>query len=324
MNRRETSIALLAVAALQAGARAQQPGRVYRVGFLSSLPPVPAMRLVWEQAMTRLGWAVGQNLIRIDRVTDGHYERLPALAAELVRLEVDVIIAFAAPETEAARQATRSIPIVFMVHGDPVGRGHVASLAKPGGNITGGSQMLPELSVKRLELIKQVVPAASRVAVLWNAANPNKRVEWQAIQLGSRTLGLSLVSCEFTSPQDHRAGLEAVRNAKPDALMTLDDPLSGNMRVATVEFAAAARLPAIYSANIFVEIGGLMSYHVRFEEFQRLNAYYVDKILRGAKPADLPVQQPKTVGLAINLRTAKALNLTVPQAVLALADQVIE
>ena len=323
MNRRETCVVLLALLAPPSGARAQQPGRVYRVGWLSAAPPRPSVGPVWDRAITKLGWIVGQNLVREFRVADGHYERLPALAAELVKLDVDVIVAVAAPETEAAKQATRTIPILFMAHGDPVGRGHVASLARPGGNITGASQMLPELGVKRLQLIRQVVPGALRIAVLWNAANPTKRVDWQALQEGARTLGLSLVSCEFTSQEDHRASLETASRAKPDALMTLDDPLSYHLRTTTVEFAAAKGLPAIYGLEGYVEVGGLMSYHTSQDELLRLNAYYVDKILKGAKPAELPVQQPTNFSLAINLGTAKALNMTIPKAVLALAEQVV-
>jgi len=301
--------------------RAQPAGKVYRIGYLGTDPS--GQLEGWEQAMAKAGWITGKNLTVETRFSRGRYELLPKLAADLVGLNVDVIVVEAAPQAEAAKQATTTIPIVFLMHGDPVGRGHVASLARPGGNITGASQMLPELSAKRLQLLKQLLPRISRVAVLWNAANPAKAVDWKATQEAAGALAIALDSCEVRGPDDFQAAFATARRARPDALMTLEDPLSYMQRAATVEFAASAHLPAIYGSPGYAEIGGLMSYHINLDEFVRLNVYYVDKILRGARPADLPVQQPTTFSLVVNLRTAKELNLTIPQAILNRAEVVI-
>jgi putative ABC transport system substrate-binding protein len=322
MNRRDPCIALVALAALPLGLGAQQPGRVYRMGRLISVP-LGRTYPEWVPSMAKLGWVVDQNLILVERSSNGSYERLPELAAELVRLNVDVIWTLAAPETEAAKQATKTIPIVFYLHGDPVGRGHVASLAKPGGNITGTSQMMPERTAKRVSFLKQLLPGATRVAVLWNDANPAKLLDWKATQDAAAALSLGLDSFGVKGPEDFQAAFDAIRRARPDALMTLDDPLTYTKRAATVEFAASARLPAVYAAQDYVEIGGLLSSYPPELELVRLNVYYLDRILRGAKPADLPVQHPTIFTLAVNLKTAKALNLTIPQALLALADVVI-
>jgi putative ABC transport system substrate-binding protein len=321
MNRRDTSLALLALAALPIGARAQQPGRVYRIGYLGTDPRLSSE--AWFQAMTKLGWIVGQNVVIEARYSEGRAERLPALAAELVRLNVDVILAEAAPMTEAAKQATKTIPIVFVIHVDPVGSGHVASMARPGGNITGATTMSAELCGKRLQLFKELIPSASRIAVLWNAANPAKSADRQATQDAARALAFDIESIEVRDPNDFEAAFDAIRRARPDGLMTLEDPLTYFRRVAVVEFAASARLPAIYGSPGYADIGGLMSYNVKGDEYMRLSAYYVDKILRGAKPADLPVQQPMIFSLEVNLKAAKALGLTMPSKILTRADVVI-
>jgi putative ABC transport system substrate-binding protein len=254
MNRRAPCIALLAVTVLPLGVEAQQPGRVYRIGWLISGPPSESN--AWTQSMAKLGWVVGQHVTLEVRSSYGHFERLPELAAELVRLDVDLIVTLGALETEAAKQATSTIPIVFFVHGDPVGRGHVASLAKPGGNITGTSQMLPELCAKRLQLLKQLLPGASRVAVLWNAANPTKLLDWKATQDAAAGLTLGLDSIEVRTPDDFPAAFDAIRKAKPDGLMTLEDSLTAFSVAKIVEFAASARLPAIYGGFPYVDVGG--------------------------------------------------------------------
>jgi len=323
MIRRDIPTALLALAALARLAQAQEPGRIYRVGWLDVEPPGPSRPLnpVWVETLFKLGWVIDKNLVILYRYTD-RAERLPELADELVRLKVDAIVTFAAAQTEAAQQATKTIPILFLVHGDPVGRGHVASLARPGGNITGGSQMLPELCAKRVQLLRELLPGASRIAVLWNAANPSKEIDWQVTQDAARALAFKLEPCRFTSPDDLQAALELARAAKADALLPLEDSLTYRFRRTIVDFASSARLPAIYAAE-YTQFGGLMSYYTNPDEFFRLNAHYLDKILRGAKPADLPVAQATRFMLAVNLKTAKALNLKVPQTLVARADVVV-
>ncbi|MEJ8825717.1 ABC transporter substrate-binding protein [Variovorax humicola] len=324
MNRRDISVGLCALAGLPQVTRAQEPGRIYRIGWLGVDPPetTPPYTPAWAQGMARLGWVLDKNLIVIYRYTD-RTERLPELAAELVRLKVDVIVAFAAPQTEAAKQATDTIPIVFMVHGDPLGRGLIASLARPGGNITGGSLMLPELCVKRVQLLRELLPGALRIAVLWNVANPVKLRDWEATRQAARDLAFKLEPCNFTGPDDLQDAFEMARKARADALMTLEDPLTWLFRSNIVDFAASERLPAIYANEEYAQIGGLMCYYVNSNELHRLNVYYLDKILRGAKPADLPIAQPTVFTLAVNLKTAKALDLTIPRTILTRAEVVI-
>ncbi|MDM0107646.1 ABC transporter substrate-binding protein [Variovorax sp. J22R24] len=324
MNRRDISVGLFALVVLPQVMRAQEPGRIYRIGWLDVGPPEPTQAPYspeWVQGMAKLGWILDTNLVVVYRHTD-RTERLPALAAELVRLNVDVIVTYAAPQTEAAKQATGTIPIVFMVHGDPLGRGLIASLARPGGNITGSSQMLPELCVKRVQLLRELLPGALRIAVLWNVANPAKLRDWEATQQAARDLAFKLEPCHFTGPDDVQAACQMALKARADALMTLEDPLTWLFRSTIVDFAASARLPAIYSGE-YAQIGGLMCYSINGHELHRLNVYYLDKIFRGAKPADLPVAQPMVFTLAVNLKTAKALDLTIPKHILTRAEVII-
>lgn len=311
------------VGTFSTGAEGQQAGRTYRIGSLL-VEPIPHLEVSFQRTLRDLGWMEGHNLTMEPRYWDGRTERLRELAAELVRLNVDLIVAWAAPETEAAKQATKSIPIVFVVHGDPVGRGHVASLARPGGNITGVTQMLPELAAKRLGLLKELLPKLSRVAVLWNADNPAKRLDWTTTREAGRALGVTLASHEVRSSADFKAAFNAIRQARPDALMTLDDPLTYSQREAIVEFAARERFPATYALREFVDAGGLMSYGPDMVDLARHGAIYVDKIFRGTKPADLPLQQPTKFDLIINQRTAKTLNLAIPPSLLLRADQIVE
>jgi putative ABC transport system substrate-binding protein len=261
-----------------------------------------------HQGMRDLGWIESQNTHT--RGSACSTQRRPVVTA--------------GPETEAAKQATKSIPIVFLIHGDPVGARHVASLAKPGGNITGTGGFFPELAAKRLELIKQTVPSVSRVAVLWNAANPIKHLDWKATQEAGRALALTLQSSEVRSGDDFPGVFNAIRGSRPEALLLIEDPLMFRHRTMIVEFAARERLPAIYALREFADAGGLMSYGPDLIDAFRRGAIQVDKILKGAAPANLPVQQPTKFDLVINLKTAKALGLTIPPSVLARADQVIE
>ena len=307
-------------------AEAQQPPRIPRIGVLAA--GVPATYVSRYEAFRRglreFGYVEGQNIAIEYRYGEGKYERLPALAAELVRLNVDVIVASSSPETDAAKRATTSIPIVFASHGDPVGTGHVASLAKPGGNLTGSSFMTPDLSPKRLELLKEAFPGTTRVAVLWNAANPAKVRDWYAMQAAAPVLSVTLQPHAVRRADDLPSAFAAMTKQRPEALLTLDDPLMLSSRASIVAFAAKARLPTIYGHRQYSDAGGLMAYGPNVVENYRRAAYFVDKILKGAKPADLPVEQPTKFELVINLKTAKALGLTIPQSLLLRADQVIQ
>jgi putative ABC transport system substrate-binding protein len=251
-------------------------------------------------------------------------EQLPDLVAELVRLKVDLIVAVSPQPVQAAKEATTTVPIVMVAVADPVTYGFVTSLARPGGNITGVSLLLPELNAKRLELLREMVPKLSRAAVLWNAANPFRALDLKVAQAGARALGVTLQSLEVRGPDDFDRVFEAASRARTRALITLEDPLTFTHRTRIVGLAAKHRLPAIYGLREYVDAGGLMSYApILLDNFRRA-ATYVDKILKGAKPADLPVEQPTRFELVVNLKTAKALGLTVPQSVLIRADQVIQ
>jgi putative tryptophan/tyrosine transport system substrate-binding protein len=303
---------------------ALQAGKIPTIGFLWATPRVDRMTAAFEQGLRDWGWLNGQNIAIKHRFAEGHFDRLPALAAELVGLRVDVIVADAAPATKAAKRATRSIPIVFAVHGDPIGAGDIGNLSHPGGNITGLTLMHPELIGKQLDLLKQAVPRVSRVAVLWNAANPAKILDWRELKPAARTLGIALQSREVRRPADFDAAFAAIRDERPDGLLTLGDALTFSGRVSITDFAANERLPALYQYREFVEGGGLMSYGADLADSFRRAAAYVDKILKGAKPADLPIEQPTKFELVINLKTAKALGLIIPPSLLARADEIIQ
>jgi len=250
---------------------------------------------------------------------------LPAVSRfALVRLKVDVIVGIGTIAPLAAKRATTTIPIVMTAAGDPLGSGLVASLARPGGNVTGMSLMAPELGGKRLELLKELLPRLARVAVLWNAANPYAALVFKETQTAGRALGIEVQSLEVRSPDDFNGAFETVRREHPDALITVEDPLSFNHRKLIADFAAGQLLPTLHGFKEDVAAGALMSYGANLADLSRRAAGYVDKILRGAKPADLPVQQPTKFDLVINLTTAKALGLDVPPTLLARADELIE
>ncbi len=321
-------ILVLALLATPVAAEPQPAGRVYRIGSLATdsrtTPENLRMREAFTQGLRDLGYVEGKNILIERRYSEGRFERLPELAAELVRLKVDLIVAGAAPEARAAKQATLTIPIVMVAAGEAVEVGLVASLARPGGNVTGLTQMLPELTGKRLELLKEIVPKLSRVAILWNSANPAKVPDWKGTQVAARTLGVALYPAEVRGPDDFERAFDAMSREKLDALMTLDDPLTFRYRTQVVDFAAKKRLPAVYALSQFAAAGGLMAYGVDLSDLYRRAATYVDKILKGAKPGDLPVEQPTKFELVVNLKTAKALGLTIPPSVLMRADEVIE
>jgi putative ABC transport system substrate-binding protein len=307
-------------------AEAQQVGKVPRIGLLSSFSP--SASAVWHQAFQEglrdLGWMEGKNIGIEYRYAEGETERLPDLAADLVRLKVDIIVAAFANDALAAKKATRTIPIVMASTGDPVATGLVGSLARPGGNITGLSTMSPDLAGKRLQLLKEIVPKLSRLAVLWNPQAPSSALNWKELQLPARELGIQLHSLEVRSPDDFDKAFEAATTAGAGALTIMPDPLFGRNLRRIVDFAAKRRLPSIFHIREFVASGGLVAYGPDRSDLFRRAATYVDKILKGAKPADLPVEQASKFELVINLKTAKALGLTIPQSLLLRADQVIE
>jgi putative tryptophan/tyrosine transport system substrate-binding protein len=311
------------VAVLLVGGAQAEP-KVYRIGFLWGLPPISEWTAAFNQGLADLGWITGQNIVIENRSSDGHDDRLPALVAEFVDTQVDVIVALSAPETRAARQATHTIPIVFVVHGDPLRTGDIQSLAHPGGNVTGLSQLHPVLSAKQLDLLKQIAPGISRVGVLWNATNPAKLSDWKELEPAAKTLGIALQSFEIRSPADLDGAFAAIREQRPDALLTLGDPLTVTIRAPLTEFARKERLPTMFTHRQFVQAGGLISYGANFPDLFRLAAGYVDKILKGANPAELPVQQATKFELFLNLETAAALGIKIPASILAAADEVIE
>jgi putative ABC transport system substrate-binding protein len=312
------------VLALPIAARAQQSGKKYVVGRFGAGSATAPLNEVTTEALRELGWVEGENVVYERRFAENRVERLPELAADLVRLKVDVIVAGGTLAPLAAKRATSTIPIVMNSCGDPLGTGLVASLARPGGNVTGMSLMVPDLAGKRLELLREVLPGLARVAVLWDSANPYTTIGFKETQSAARTLGLEVQSLEVRSPDDFDRAFEAARQQHPDALVTVDDPLTITYLKLIIDFAAGQRLPSVHELKEFAAAGGLVSYGTNLAAVIRRAAGYVDKILRGAKPADLPVQQPTKFELVINLKTAKALGITIPPSLLVRADEVIE
>jgi len=305
--------------------QAQQPKKVARIGFLS--PVSASATALWHQAFRQglrdLGWVEGKNLSIEYRYAEGRSDQLPDLAADLVRLKVDIIVASSGTDALAAQNATRTIPIVMASAGDPVAIGLVESLARPGGNITGLSQIAPELAGKRLELLKEIVPKLSRVAVLWNPQGRTSTVAWKEIQLPARELGIKLHSLEVRSSNDFDKAFDDATKAGAGALVIMPDPVFVTNLKRIADFAATSRLPSISHLTEFVDSGGLAAYGPDRSDMFRRAATYVDKILKGTKPADIPVEQPMKFELVINLKTAKQISLTIPPNVLARADRVI-
>jgi putative ABC transport system substrate-binding protein len=278
----------------------------------------------FQDGLRQLGYIEGQNITFVIRSPEEGGKPLADLAAELVSLNVNVIVTAGPPATRAAKNATGTIPIVMATMGDPVESGFVASLARPGGNVTGLSLMAPELAGKRLQLLKEVVPRASRVAMLSNPTNPGSALTVRETEAAARVLGVQLQPLEMRAPEEIDRAFEAAIRGRASALIVVDNPLVLSHRARIVALAAKSRLPAIYGFREVVEAGGLMSYAADLSDLLRRAATYVDKILKGAKPADLPVEQPTKFEFVINLKTAKALGLTIPQAILFRADQVIQ
>jgi ABC-type uncharacterized transport system substrate-binding protein len=306
-------------------ARAQQPGKPPTIGFMgSTTSPVAAQWVAsFVQRLRELGWLEGRDVAIEYRWAEGRDERAAEIAAEFVRRKVDVIVTSGTGMVLAAKQATSVIPIVFAAAGDPVGTGLVASLARPGGNVSGLSSQTAETAGKRLELLREIVPGLRRLAILANVSNPLAVLDMREVQGAARTLGLEVITSEIRRGEDIVPVFEAL-NGRKEALYVVFDALVNTHRIRINTLALAARLPTMHALREGVEAGGLMSYGPNFPDQFRRAADYVDKILRGAKPADIPVEQPTKFDLIINLTTAKALGLEMPPTLLARADEVIE
>jgi putative ABC transport system substrate-binding protein len=304
---------------------AQQPTKIPRVGFLiTSSPAVIAPRMdAFQQGLRELGYVEGKNIVIERRHAEGKLDRLPALAAELVRLNVDIIVTSGPTTTRPAKEATSTIPIVMTFDDDPVGSGFVASLARPGGNVTGLSTLAPEISGKQLEILKEVVHRLNRVAVLGTSTRQGTAQALKELELAAGALATKLQYLNIQNPQDIETAFRAAGKERAEALILLQSPVFNSQRVQIADLAVKSRLPATYPRREYVEHGGLMSYGVSISDLDRRAATYVDKILKGTKPADLPVEQPKKFELIINLKAAKQIGLTIPPNVLVRADRVI-
>jgi putative ABC transport system substrate-binding protein len=316
-----TVMSLLLLIALLT-AEAQQVGRVWRIAFI--VGSYAKAQDAFTETLRELGYVEGQNILIERRFSGGRTERFQEFAAEMVRLKVDAIVVNTTPAAFAAKNATKTIPIVIPTSIDPVGAGLVASLTRPGGNVTGVAALWAELIGKRLELLKEIAPQLSRVAVLWNPANPANTSAWKEADAAARTLGVTLQSQEVRDVKDFENVFILMAKSRPDALLLLEDNLTAQFRQQIADFAIQKHLPGAFAVKESVTAGGLMSYGPSLTDLWRRAAVYVDKILKGARPSDLPMEQPTRFELTINLKTAKALGLTIPPSMLLRADQVIE
>jgi putative ABC transport system substrate-binding protein len=327
-NRRKLVIALglSPLAAHVASFAQQQTGRIFRIGFLSAAPRPPdgLTPMALRQALARLGYVDAKNVVYEGRWAEGRFARLPELAADLVRLRVDAIIVSGDQASVDAKRATAAIPIILAGASDPVGTGMIVSLARPGGNITGTSAQATDLSAKRLEILKEAVPKAVRVAVLWNLDNAAMTRRYQRLEDAARILRLTIQPLGVREIEDFDAVLSTMTREHPDALVMVSDPFTTSNSKRVIEFNATHRIPAIYERDSLVQEGGLMSYGPSSDEIFRRVAVYVDKILKGAIPGELSVEQMDRTYLHINLKTAKALGLSIPQSLLLRADEVIQ
>jgi putative ABC transport system substrate-binding protein len=301
-------------------AEAQQALTIPRIGLLGDATPWEPFRL----GLRDLGYVEGKSIVLDERSSQGQNERFAVLVSELVRINVKIIVTWGTPATLAAKQATTVIPIVMAHVGDPVRSGLVSSLAHPGGNVTGVTALGPGVAAKRLELLKEAVPSATRIAFLWNPENPDQKASFSEVRVGARALGVALQSVEARSGDELERALTAIKHDRPSAFLMTADNLHHRHTGRIVAFASEARLPAMYQLREAVDRGGLMSYGASLPDLGRRAAHYVDKILKGVKPADLPVEQPTKFELVINLKTAKTLGLTIPPSLLARADEVIQ
>ena len=306
-------------------AHTQQPGKMHRIGFLWENPATfPDALVAFRRELRRLGYIEGRNLVIEFRWAEGKPDRMREFAEELVRLRVDVIVAPSSVYTGAAKQATATIPIVFMSHADPLRTGHVETLARPGGNVTGFSLMMTETNIKSLELLKEILPELSRIAVLYEPATPLHAPGLKAVEVAGPTLGLHVQPVTATSAAEYEGAFSAMRKERAQAVLVLSTPLFIAGAKPLAELGLRHKLPSLYGPRQHVEAGGLMSYSPDRADLWRRGAGYVDKILSGVKPADLPVQQPTKFELAVNLKTARAIGIAIPRSFLARADAVIE
>jgi putative ABC transport system substrate-binding protein len=325
MRRRNLLSLLCGVVAWPRVADAQQAGRTYRIGylFLGAQPPEPQKMTPWP-TLRELGYVEGTNLVVERRFAAGRRERLGAFASELIAFKPDLILTQGGQSAEAISKSTHDIPVVIIGAGDPIGTGLVEGLSRPGGNVTGVTEVSTELSAKRLQLLKEAVPAITRVAVLWNAADRAMKLRYREIETAANAMQIGIRSIEVREPEDFDAAFAAMRGDRPDAMFMVSDALTSLNRKRIIEFAVQTRLPTVYEYREFVDDGGLMSYGPNLRELFARAAYYIDKILKGAKPAELPMEQPTKFELIINLKTANSLGLAIPPALLARADEVIE
>jgi putative ABC transport system substrate-binding protein len=307
-------------------ARAQEAGRVYRIGFLGNSTAALEVNLVepFRDGLRNLGYIEGRNILIEYRWAEGKYERFPALIAELIALKVDAIVTAGTPASLAVKMAATAIPLVMVAVGDPVATGLVASLGRPGGNITGLTSISSEMAGKRLELLREVVPKLSHIAVLWNAASPIQLIDERETRAAAKVLGVKMLSLGVRTGEEIEDALTTIVRERPGALLVLADRLFLHHRTRIMDFAAQHRLPGVHAYRELVEVGGLMSYGPSYADMHRRAATYVDKILKGAKPADLPVEAPIKFELVINHKAAKAIGLEIPPVLLARADEVIE
>jgi putative ABC transport system substrate-binding protein len=326
MNRRHTVLALLALGAAPLAALAQQAGKVYRIGMLETRSIVlnAANIDAFRQGLRELGYKEGQNLEIAYRSSDGRDERFPGLASELVRLKVDLIATRGTPAALAAKNATGTIPVVMAASGDPVASGIVTSLARPGGNVTGLTSGITESYPKRVELLGELVPRAKRIAAIFNMGNPSVPPQWSIVEASARSLGIEPQLLDVRRPEDLRGAFDAAAKHRAEALVVgLDSVTQANLRP-IAELAAKQRLPSIYATKEYADLGGLITYGSSDVHMYHRAATFVDKIFKGAKPTDLPVEQPTKFELVVNLKTAKALGLTIPKELLFRADRIIE
>ena len=306
-------------------AAGQQAGRTWRVGWLQPSPPASAGHTNFRQAMRELGYVPGENVMFEDRFAEGDFARLPGLAAELARTKVDVIVAVAPGAIRAARNATQTIPIVMAFSGvDPVKAGFVASFNRPGGNVTGITMLAPELSAKRLDVLKQALPAVKRVGVLGYRTNPGTAEQLKAVESAASRLGLTVEAVYAEQPDRYDGIFASLAQRRIDALLVLSDTVLANDRAEIVESAMRHRLPAVFDFKESAEAGGIVSYGVNNLDLYRQAARFVDRLFKGARPNDLPIEHPTKFELVVNLKTARALGLTIPRSLLQRADQVIE
>jgi putative ABC transport system substrate-binding protein len=313
----------LAVAVL---AEAQQPAKIPRIGIVTAQPlsAISVRHEAFRQGLRELGYLEGKNILIEQRSAEGKFDRLPALMAEIVRLGADVIVSYGPTTTRVAKQATSTIPIVMAQDTDPVGNGFVVSLARPGGNITGLSSLAADLSGKRLELLREIVPKLSRIAILGSSANPGNTQSRNETESAAGALGLKVQYLDIVGSKDIDAAFQSARESRVDAVFVIRGPVMNSQRKELVQLAAKYRLPATYPTSEYAETGGLTSYDANSADLARRAATYVDKILKGAKASDLPVEQPTKFEFVINLRAAKQLGLDISQSVLYRADRVIK